>query len=154
MDDSGFRKIMNPLLEGMRTNFTVNAENIREKIGEKVSDVRYRIKMELEGKLVSLKADVATCRDRSTLGVNLQFISDGKIQLRTLAMKELKENHSGFYLKTVIKEVIEQYGIKSNEIYSLTTDNSANMLRCVHLFFEEDVIERTHNVEQPSCSSW
>ena len=45
--------------------------------------------------------------------MNLQFISDGEIQLRTLAMKELKENHTGFYLKTVLDEVTEQYGIKA-----------------------------------------
>ena len=87
MDDSGFRKILNPLLEGVRAKFTVNAENILEKIREKANNVRYRKKLEVEGKRVSLKADVAKYRDRSILGVNLQFISDGKIQLRTSAMK-------------------------------------------------------------------
>ena len=28
------------------------------------------------------------------------------------------------------------------------------MLKCVRLFSEEDVTERTGNAEQPSCSSW
>ena len=79
MDSSGFRKILNLFHKSMRDKFTVNAENIREKIGEKTNDVRYRIKLEVQGKLVSLKADVAMCRDRSILGVNLQFISDEKI---------------------------------------------------------------------------
>ena len=79
MNDSGFKKILNPLLEDMRANFTVKAENILEKIGEKTNDVRYRIKLAVEGELVSLKADVATCRGRSILGVNSQFISVGKI---------------------------------------------------------------------------
>ena len=49
---------------------------------------------------------------------------------------------------------MEKYGIKSNQIYSITTDNGANMLKCVRLFSEEDVTERTGNAEQPSCSSW
>ena len=74
--------------------------------------------------------------------------------IRTLAMKELKENYTGFYLKTVFDEVIEQYGIKSNQIYSFPTDSGANMLKCVLLFSEKNVTERTANVEQPSCSSW
>ena len=138
----------------MRANFNINADNIREKIGVKANDIRYRIKLEVEHRLVSLKADVATCRDRSILGVNLQFISDGKVQLRTLAMKKLKKNHTGFYVKIVLDEVIEQYGIKSNQIYSITADVGANMLKCVRLFSEEDVTERTVNTEQPSCSSW
>ena len=46
MDDSGFRKILNPLLEDMRAKFTVNAGNIHEKIGEKANDVRNRIRLE------------------------------------------------------------------------------------------------------------
>ena len=104
----------------------------------------------MEGKLVSLKADAVTCRDRSILGVNLQFISDKIIQLRTLVMKELQDNHSGFYLKIALDEVIEQYGIKSNQVYSLTTDNGANMLKCVRLFSEGDVTERTAKFEQPA----
>ena len=29
INDSGFRKILNPLLEGMRANFNINADNIR-----------------------------------------------------------------------------------------------------------------------------
>ena len=45
-------------------------------------------------------------------------------------------------------------GIKSNQIYSITTDNGANMLKCVRLFSEEDVTERIGSAEQPSCSSW
>ena len=96
MDDSGFRKILNPLLKGMRASFSISADNIREKIGVKANDVRYCIKLEVEHRLVSLKADGATCRDRFIFGVNLQFISDGKVQLRTLAMKEPKKNHTGF----------------------------------------------------------
>ena len=83
MDDSGFRKILNPLLEGMQANFNINADNIREKIGVNANDVHYHIKLEV-------------------CGVNFQFISDGKVQLRILAIKELEKNHTGFYSKTVL----------------------------------------------------
>ena len=68
--------------------------------------------------------------------MNLHFISDGKIQLRTSAIKELKENHTSFYLKTALDEVIEQYGIKSNQICRLTTDNGDNTLKCVASFLK------------------
>ena len=58
----------------------------------------------------------------------------------------------GFLQKIPVIE--QQYGIKSNQIYNLTTDNSANLLKCVLLFSEKNVTERTANVEHPSCSSW
>ena len=64
------------------------------------------LKLEVQGRLVSSKTDVAMCRDQSILGVNLQFISDGEIQLRTFAMKELKRITLIFYFKTVFDEVI------------------------------------------------
>ena len=41
MDDSGFRKILNHLLEGMLANFNINADNIREKIEVKANDFCY-----------------------------------------------------------------------------------------------------------------
>ena len=133
IDDSGFRKILNSLLENMQAKFNINAKNIREKIGEKANDVRYRIKLEVEGKLVplkfktnktktklvSLKADVAPCRDRPILGVSLQFMSDGKIQLSTLAIKELKENHSGFYSKTVLMKSLNNMELKAIKFIAL-----------------------------------
>ena len=34
------------------------------------------------------------------------------------------------------------------------TDNGANILKCVRLFTEEDITERTGNPEQTSYSSW
>ena len=55
-DDSEFRKILNPLLEGMQAKFTINAENIHKKIGEKANDAHNRTKLEVEGKLVSSKS--------------------------------------------------------------------------------------------------
>ena len=77
MDDSWFGKTFNPLHEGMRAKFSVNAENVRERIGEMANDVHYRIELEVEGKLIFVKADVATCRYRSMLALSLQFISEG-----------------------------------------------------------------------------
>ena len=108
----------------------------------------------MEHRHVSLKADVAKCRDRSILCANLQFISDRKVRLRTLGIKEQKKNHTDFYLKTALDEVIEQYGIKNDQIYSITTDNGANMINCVRLFSEEEVTERIGNADHPSYSSW
>ena len=151
INDSWFRKVLNPMLKVCKPNLPSLQKISTEKIGEKANDVCCRIKLKVEGKLVSLKADVATCRDRSILDVNLQFISDRKIT--HFSNERNNENHSGFYLKTVLDEIIEQYRIESNQIYSLTADNGANMLKCVRLFSEGDVTEKTANVEQPSCSS-
>ena len=44
----------------MRLNFNINADNIREKIGVKVNDARYRKKVELKVEKRTIKTESAT----------------------------------------------------------------------------------------------
>uniref|UniRef100_A0A1I8Q3X3 DUF659 domain-containing protein n=1 Tax=Stomoxys calcitrans TaxID=35570 RepID=A0A1I8Q3X3_STOCA len=48
-------------------------------------------------------------------------------------MRELKERHTGDYIKSVTLSVLEEYEIKPELIYSVTTDNGSNMLKAVQL---------------------
>lgn len=47
--------------------------------------------------MVSIKVDAVTRLDRSFLGINMQYIKNSKIVLRTLGLAELKEKHTGLY---------------------------------------------------------
>jgi len=47
--------------------------------------------------MVSIKVDAITRLDRSFLGLNMQYIKNSKIVLRTLGLTELKEKHTGMY---------------------------------------------------------
>jgi hypothetical protein len=51
--------------------------------------------------------------------------------LRTLALVQLIENQSAANLKKVIKTVLDKYSVAPKQIYTMTTDNGANMLKCV-----------------------
>lgn len=50
-----------------------------------------KLKNEIKGRLLMLKIDSATCRDRSVLGVKVQYTDREKIVLHTLAVRELTE---------------------------------------------------------------
>jgi len=50
---------------------------------------------EASSRLISLKLDAVTRLNRSFLGVNMQYIVDDSIQLRTLGLIELTESHTG-----------------------------------------------------------
>ena len=65
------------------------------------------------------------------VGINAQFIKQGQIVLRTLALVEVTSNQTGEYLKKLILNAISQYGISASNIYTITTDNGANMLSAV-----------------------
>jgi hypothetical protein len=136
--DSGFRKILDPILDAMPGSVSINPHNIRDGVHEIATKLREMIKVEVKNKLVSVKVDGASRLDRSVLGVNIQYINDGKIVLRTLAVRELFEKHTSSHLRDVILDILKEFDIGANQIYTITTDNGANMVRAVQIMMEED----------------
>jgi len=54
----------------------------------------------------------------------------------------------GLYLKEVILNVLKKYNIEPDQIYTITSDNGANMLKAVSLI-EKDISE----LQQPDNES-
>ncbi|KAK5866668.1 hypothetical protein PBY51_020839 [Eleginops maclovinus] len=149
MEDSGFRKIIDPIQNAMGKNVTINSSNIRDMVSEIAQDEREKLETELSGRLLMLKIDSATCRDRSVLGINVQY-SDGKgVVLRTLAVRDLTERHTSEYISSVVMDVLRQYNISLQQVYSVTSDNGANMLKAVSLL--SDIQERALSNEDATC---
>ncbi|KAK5866652.1 hypothetical protein PBY51_020825 [Eleginops maclovinus] len=149
MEDSGFRKIIDPIQNAMGKNVTINSSNIRDMVSEIAQDEREKLETELSGRLLMLKIDSATCRDRSVLGINVQY-SDGKgVVLRTLAVRDLTERHTSEYISSVVMDVLRQYNISLQQVYSVTSDNGANMLKAVSLL--SDIQERAVSNEDATC---
>lgn len=143
LDDSGFQKLIKPLMNAVNKNSAINSENIRKMIVPSCMILRKQIMEEVKGKLISIKVDAATRLNRSFLGINVQYMMDGVISLRTLACRELYESHTGVYLMEVILEVLKEYGITLFQIYTFTSDNGANIVKCVELLRNEVNISRT-----------
>lgn len=73
----------------MRTNIIKTADIVTS-----------NLKLILKNRIISLKIDGASCKDKSILGINVQFISDEGTQIiKTLAMVELVESHTSKYPK-------------------------------------------------------
>lgn len=87
-----------------------------------------------------LKIDSATCRDRSVLGINVQYASGVRIVLRTLAVRELTERHTGTYISSVVQEVLAEYKVSLKQVYSITADNGANMQKAVKVLSDMQAI--------------
>ena len=65
------------------------------------------------------------------LGLNVPFIQDGRLILRTLGMREIYVRHTGQNLKDIVMEIPGSYGITRDQIQSVTTDNGRNMLTAI-----------------------
>lgn len=128
LECSGFKKIIDPLLSGMKSKKSINVNNIGHKVENHAKNIKQEIINETKNIMVCLKLDIASRLDRSILGINIQYVLRDKIILRTLAMREMKERHTSAYIKDVVMQVLELYEISLHQIYTITTDNGANMV--------------------------
>ncbi|KAH7937062.1 hypothetical protein HPB49_013441 [Dermacentor silvarum] len=88
--------------------------------------------------MFSLKIDCASRLDRALLGINVQYAVNGKLILQPLAMKELFDRHTAEHLTSQVKSTLSRYDLSVAQVYSVTTDNGANMLKATRLLGETD----------------
>jgi len=107
LEDSGFLKILNPLLKGLGDSFyVINKRNVRSNVITKSNEVVENIKDSIKNKLLCLKMDCASRKDKSILGINVQYAAADTVvtTLHTLAMIELTQQHTAVYLKEKVSK--------------------------------------------------
>ncbi|CAI6373937.1 unnamed protein product [Macrosiphum euphorbiae] len=148
LHDSGFRKLLNPIIEGLpETGFAINSHNIKCHIIDKTQLIINNITTDIANRLISLKVDCVTRHNRSLIGINIQYMQHNVLQLKTLAITELMERHSAIYLKEMVSNVLDKYGIAKRQIFSITSDNAANILKMTDIIDdpENDSTENDDN---------
>ncbi|XP_018574395.1 uncharacterized protein LOC108913338 [Anoplophora glabripennis] len=143
MADSGFEKILTPIKAGLfkkikDKQFSLSPECIQKYVSKEANDLKLKIMEEVKHRMVSLKVDGVTRIDRSFLGINIQYTKNGCIVLRTLALKEINNKHTGDNLKRIIMDVCNSFEISADQIYTITTDNGTNLLKAVKVIASEN----------------
>ena len=131
---------------------SISPQEVRNAVKMKANLFRENLNKQLNGKLLSLKIDAATCMDRSFLGINIQYVDGTEVVLNTLAVKEVYNRHTAENIKEILKNVLQTYGISINQIYSITTDNGSNMIKLVKLVGNDQTDIECDNGENDSDS--
>ncbi|CAH0389158.1 unnamed protein product [Bemisia tabaci] len=128
VQDVGFRLVFDPILEALPAakKFAISADTVREFIRPKAQKLKAKLKKELNGRVLSLKVDRVSRLNRCFLGVNVQYIENGQVCIRTLGVPELTGRHTGENLRDVIIEVSEEYDINIKKVYTSTTNNGSS----------------------------
>lgn len=134
LDDEAFQNIIS-LIPDCRAK--VCSRKIRKNIIETAGSLRISMAQNLQAKLICIKVDVASLSLRSFMGINAQYLEEGTIVLKNLAMIELLERHTSEHLKEQVLFVLQRFRIGLDNIYSFTTDNGANMLKMGRLLNEQ-----------------
>lgn len=126
------QEVIHPIEDGARIGHT-NRHNVLQYVNEATTKAIQHISSEMHGKLISIKADLATRKGRTILGINAQFIKQGKIVVRTLAMSERFERNTAESIMEEILKVLTTFEVELLQVYSITTDNGSNMLKATRL---------------------
>lgn len=93
--------------------------------------VRMDISRELSGKLICIKFDIATRKNKHILGISVQYIDfdEWEIVIRYLGMTEITKSTKAADLRILIEQRLQQYNLDVMDIFASVTDNGGNVLR-------------------------
>lgn len=130
--DSGFSKMYKMLIEQIEHNskqkIHVDINKIKEHIDTTAQTMKDELKKEVKNKPIALIMDIATKKNRAILGINIQYIIDKRIVIRTLGMIRLKESHTAVHLADVVIGILNEFEVSLDQLFSVTTDNAGYML--------------------------
>lgn len=151
-----FKSIIKPYiiaLELKGVKLIINRQNIRDEIEKKSNQIKALITSETRNRLLSLMVDIGSRYNRSILGVNIGYIIDGKIVVRTIGMSVLRFSHTAENIVEMIKQNLADFGIVLEQIVSGTTDNGMNMLKSVAILDSQFQSQNKEPSEQADDSS-
>lgn len=140
LSDSGFLKLVNPLLDIIKKstgeNISIGMEKVKNQMKIIDEKIREQIMKETKNTLISVMIDIATRCNRAFLGINIQYMLKSRIVVRTLKLLRLTESHTGKSLSKAVIDTLKEFNISIKQIYSQTTDNGSNVLLSTKLLEE------------------
>lgn len=130
-DKKYFKKIVGPVESTYDLN--LNSKNIHNHLDSFSTRIKQHIQEKLKNKMLSIKIDIGTRMDKHILGIDAQVISNGKIEILTLSMIQIKKRHTAQNLKEEVLSCLFEYNVQINQIYSCTTDNASNVIKMSQL---------------------
>lgn len=157
LNDSGFKKIISDKLNFLHENgygcglYAPDYTAVKEYIPFVVDQIQEKIKLEVKNKFVSLMIDSATKNNRSIVGLNVQFLIDDTITIRSIGMIHMNESQSGINLFAAVMKRLDLFGIKLNQLLAITSDNGKNMVSMTNIFNSDYINEESEidSMEEP-----
>lgn len=147
LHDLGIEQIMKMLItlseqkSGKKINISV--DKIQNRVCEISREIKNQIIIETKNQLILMALDICTKNHRVILGINIQYILNGNIVVRTIGMPCMNQSHTAKNVAEMVKSSLNSFEISLKQIYCVTTDNAPYMLLC------SDVLESM--VEDDNC---
>lgn len=137
MEDSGSKLLTDPLLSAFEKagiSIDISIPTLKTYLSKYADYVKSEIRSEIKDAIVHVKLDMARRHRRSFLGVNIQYMKDDQIVVRTLSMLQTTSAHTGEYLCSLLMQILDDFHVKYSQVHVITTDNGSNALKASELF--------------------
>ncbi|XP_036329413.1 uncharacterized protein LOC118741522 [Rhagoletis pomonella] len=131
-----FQKLFTPICRQLSLH-KITRNNIGEILMQKHTTEVNNLKTTLKNRIISIKIDSAQRLFRNVVCLNAQYLLNGEITIKTLAVNNFREKHTARNLKELILKSLERYDITISQVYSITSDNGSNMVSCGNLLQHE-----------------
>lgn len=131
-----FKRILNPYVIALNMKgikLSINKNSIKDHIKSSSNKIKQIIKTETKNKMVSLMIDIASRYNRSVLGVSISYVHNSQICIRTIGLHVLMASHTAVYIKDILIQILQEYGIRLAQILSVTSDNGKNIVKAIAL---------------------
>lgn len=117
--------------EPFNTHFDVrvNSRTMREHFATMSDKIKDQIRIELRGRLFSVKFDIGSRFKKSFLGVSVQFMTNFTVKVVHMGMIVMHQRNKSAYIKERIEEILRDFGLNVEQIYTITTDNGTNVIK-------------------------
>ena len=151
-EKSALSKLMEPILSNI--GISLNRKATRSLTMQAAEKKIAELKPHLYSRMVSIKTDLCTRRGRHFIGINIQTVIDGELKIITAAVKEMTGRATGAEIRKVLLESLQKFGINETNIYTLTTDNGANVVKAGEIMKQNSVtITITDDTDQDENNS-
>lgn len=135
-----FKRVIKPYVDSLDRQgikLTINRKIMKEKIEKRAKKMKEIITSEVRGKAVCLMLDIASRFNRSILGINISYLVNNIIVVRTIGMHVLRFTQTAKNIANIIKKILSEFQIFLNQVLSVTTDNGKNLVKAVALLDAE-----------------
>ncbi|CAD7005779.1 unnamed protein product [Ceratitis capitata] len=129
LEEPAFKVLVQPAFATL--GLEVSQKSVIDLISNNSQKLKTELIDDLCGNLFSLKIDVSTNQDITLIGINVQYIKDRSVHIKSLGIKQLQANYTSEYVKSLIMEVLNEYTINIREILSITVSNDSNAVEAI-----------------------
>ena len=87
--------------------------------------------------MVSVKLDLCTRMGRHFISINFQAFVESKLKVVTTTVQEMNAKATSSEISQLMITMLNEFNIVEDRIYSITTDNGANVIKVANLFGED-----------------